>query len=125
MSALKQFENQKYINIETFRKNGEGVRTPVWFAQEGDVLYAWTESTSGKAKRIRRNGKVRVVPSNGGGEPRGDWVDANAVVSDSVESVEFVKSLFSKKYGFVFHIFRGMGKLRRADYVSVKIQVAG
>ena len=123
--SLDQFKNQQYINIETFRKNGVGVKTPVWFAQEGDALFVWTESTSGKAKRIRCDGKVNIVPSKADGAPMGEWLAANAVTSDSPEAVNHVKALFSKKYGIVFHLFGLLGKLRRAKYVSVRIQVAG
>ena len=32
---VDQFIKQKYLNIETFRKSGIGVKTPVWFAQAG------------------------------------------------------------------------------------------
>jgi PPOX class probable F420-dependent enzyme len=32
--AIAQFAKAKYLNLETFRKTGAGVRTPVWFAQE-------------------------------------------------------------------------------------------
>jgi PPOX class probable F420-dependent enzyme len=32
--AIGQFAKAKYLNLETFRKTGVGVRTPVWFAQE-------------------------------------------------------------------------------------------
>ena len=44
---LKQFNNQEFLSLETFRKSGIGVKTPVWFAQEGDTLYIWTVSDSG------------------------------------------------------------------------------
>ncbi|MGB8772453.1 MAG: hypothetical protein WCC92_22780 [Candidatus Korobacteraceae bacterium] len=32
--AIGQFAKAKYLNLETFRKTGVGVRTPVWFAQD-------------------------------------------------------------------------------------------
>ena len=32
--AIGQFAKAKYLNLETFRKTGIGVRTPIWFAQE-------------------------------------------------------------------------------------------
>jgi PPOX class probable F420-dependent enzyme len=60
--GLKQFTKQSYLNLETFRKNGEGVRTPVWFWEDGGVLYVRTEDGSGKVKRARRNPQVRVTP---------------------------------------------------------------
>jgi hypothetical protein len=36
--AITQFAGAKYLNLETFRKTGVGVRTSVWFAQ--DVLHS-------------------------------------------------------------------------------------
>jgi uncharacterized protein len=53
---------QKYISLTTFRKNGVGVPTPVWFGQDHDKLYVMTRSDMGKAKRIRNNPKVKVAP---------------------------------------------------------------
>lgn len=53
------FDNHQYLNIETFRKSGVGVQTPVWFVRKGDALYVWTQANSGKAKRIHNNGRVR------------------------------------------------------------------
>lgn len=28
------FAGQRYLNLDTFRKSGQGVKTPVWFAAE-------------------------------------------------------------------------------------------
>jgi len=54
--------NQKYISLITFRKNGVGVATPVWFGEDGDKLFVMTRSDMGKTKRIRNNSQVRVAP---------------------------------------------------------------
>jgi uncharacterized protein len=53
---------QKYISLTTFRKNGAGVATPVWFGEDGNKLYVMTRSDMGKTKRIRNNPQVRVAP---------------------------------------------------------------
>jgi uncharacterized protein len=53
---------QKYISLKTFRKNGVGVATPVWFGEEDGKLYVMTRHDLGKAKRIRNNPQVRVAP---------------------------------------------------------------
>ncbi len=58
------FAGQKYLNLETFKKSGDGVKTPVWFAAEPSAkldssdakLYVYTIGVSGKVKRIRNNG---------------------------------------------------------------------
>jgi hypothetical protein len=124
--SLEQFQKQSYLNIESFRKSGQGVKTPVWFAQDGNSLYVWTQADSGKAKRIRGNGSVNIAPSTGTGDLLGEWIPARAKADDSVEAVKQVKKLMKKKYGFIFSVFDFLGMLRmrgRADYTAIKIQV--
>ena len=121
--TLKQFKKQQYLNIETFRKNGQGVKTPVWFVQDGEALQVWTQAGSGKAKRIRNNGTVRVAPSTGSGEPTGEWMDAQAQTNESPEAIKHVEKLMQKKYGVMFYIFGFVGKMRGgANYTAIKIQ---
>jgi uncharacterized protein len=124
--TLKQFEKQNYLNIETFRKNGQGVKTPVWFVQDGETLLVWTEAGSGKAKRIRNDGTVRVAPSTGSGEPVGEWLPAHAQADESPETVQRVEKMMKKKYGVMFNIFGFLGMLRMRSgdkYTAIKIQV--
>jgi hypothetical protein len=45
----------KYISVTTYKRDGTGVATPVWFVQEGDRLLFRTGVASGKARRIRGN----------------------------------------------------------------------
>ncbi len=121
--TLKQFEKQQYLNIETFRKNGQGVKTPVWFVKDGEALQVWTQAGSGKAKRIRNNGTVRIAPSTGSGEPTGEWMDAQAQTNESPEAIKHVEKLMQKKYGVMFYIFGFVGKMRGgANYTAIKIQ---
>jgi PPOX class probable F420-dependent enzyme len=53
---------RKYISLTTFRKNGIGVPTPVWFGEADDKLYVMSRPDSGKCKRIRNHPQVRVAP---------------------------------------------------------------
>jgi uncharacterized protein len=62
MSIPPEINGQKYISLFTFRKNGQAVPTPIWFAEENNKLYIMTSSASGKIKRIRNNSKVKVAP---------------------------------------------------------------
>ena len=122
--TLKPFEKQQYLTIETFRKTGLGVKTPVWFAQEGETLYVWTQAQSGKVKRIRNNSAVRIAPSTGSGEPLGEWLPAQAKLEETPEALKHVNALMSKKYGFLFHLFGFLGKLRSSSpYTAIQIQV--
>lgn len=118
---LKQFEKQQYLNIETFRKNGTGVKTPVWFAQDGETLHIWTGAGSGKTKRIRRDGKVRIAPCTASGEVLGEWVQATASVDASEGAVRQTEVLFTKKYGLFFRVLRWLNKARGGSYVALQV----
>jgi uncharacterized protein len=50
---LAPFVGQKYLNLESIKRDGTPVRTPVWFAEEEDVLHVYTLANAGKVKRIR------------------------------------------------------------------------
>ena len=123
--TITNFDNHKYLNIETFRKSGVGVQTPVWFVREGDVLCVWTQANSGKAKRIRNNGRVRVAPCTARGELLGEWVEAHAEANNSPEAIKHVRKLMTAKYGLAYRGFQLMGKLQRAQYTTLKITFTG
>jgi PPOX class probable F420-dependent enzyme len=101
-ARFASLQGHKYINVETFRKNGQGVRTPVWFAldpEQGapEKLYVYSTADSGKAKRIRNNGRVRVAPSDVRGKLLGEWIEARAEIVTGQEA-EHGKQLLNKKY---------------------------
>ena len=121
-SRLSQFENQSYLNLETFRKSGVGVQTPVWFVEDGGVLYVRTIANSGKVKRIRNNSQVRVVPSGGRGEPRGGGVQARADLADASHA-ETVNRLMKRKYGVQKSMFDLLGRFNKSDYATLAIQI--
>ncbi|HVS88581.1 MAG TPA: PPOX class F420-dependent oxidoreductase [Candidatus Acidoferrum sp.] len=99
------FAGHKYLNLETFKKSGEGVKTPVWFAADPSAsldsseakLYVYTIGASGKVKRIRNNGRVRIAPCNARGGLRGEWVNARAEIVTGAEA-EHGMRLLNKKY---------------------------
>ena len=99
------FANQKYLNLETFKKSGEGVRTPVWFAADPSAnldssaakLYIYTIGNTGKVKRIRNNPRVRIAPCDARGRLRGEWVEARAEIVTG-EEAQGGMDLLNKKY---------------------------
>jgi uncharacterized protein len=105
MAQFDNLQKQQYINIETFRKSGEGVRTPVWFVQEGEVVYVHTIADSGKVKRIRRESNVNIAPCKMDGTVVGDWVPASARELFDEESNQKVDKLLDKKYGLMKKLF--------------------
>jgi PPOX class probable F420-dependent enzyme len=121
---LKQFEGKSFLNLETFRKNGAGVKTPVWFTQNEKTIYVRTVAGSGKVKRIKNSGGVRIVPCEANGTPTGEWIGAHAVEVTDPEAADLVRRLLEKKYGVVqVKAFAAMTALRKEKYTVLKIQL--
>lgn len=115
---LAQFSG-KYINLETYRKSGQAVATPVWFVTEGDRIIVVTKSETGKVKRLRNNDKVRVVPSGMRGEPQGEWVLGKAKFLEK-EELDRALKVRSKKYGFQAKL-AGFVSRTKGEFVGISI----
>jgi hypothetical protein len=94
----KPFSSERTISLETYKKNGRGVRSPVWIVEDGGLFYVRTDPTSWKAKRIRKNPRVRLAPSDMRGNVKGEWVDGEAHFIEGPEAAR-ITELFKKKYG--------------------------
>lgn len=92
-------DGHKYINLETLRKDGRAVVTPVWFTIDGQNIAVITKSETGKVKRLRNNSAVRIMPSGFRGEPKGDWMSGKARFADP-EELKRAMEQRKKKYGF-------------------------
>ncbi len=123
MSAgvMTPFYNEKYLNLETYRKNGQAVRTPVWFVIDNEVIYVTTPSNTGKVKRLTHSKNIRIVPSNMKGTPKGNWVDATAYFANESESSQAIK-LRKKKYGLMAKLI-GLSVYRKGKPVVIGIKI--
>ena len=118
MSLLDAFAKQKYLNLETFRRSGESMKTPVWFVQDGETIYVRTVANSGKVKRIRNNGRVTIVPCKMDGTVTGTWMPAVAREIQNPEVDRKVDRLLDKKYGLMKKILtRQAAKAGRKDTI--------
>lgn len=98
------------MNLTTFRKNGLPVSTPVWFSEVEGRLYVYTGRYTGKAKRIRNDGGVRVGPCNARGKPLGPETAGVARLLPPEESAVAEESL-NRKYGLQKRAFGGLLRL--------------
>ncbi len=117
-----QFANQHYLNLETYRKTGNPVTTPMWFAEYNGALYIYSLANAGKVKRIRNNANVRVMPSDRRGKPKGEWVQAKARIPNERKS-ELGHKLLNKKYGWMKRIGDIFSRLTKRDKVVIAIEV--
>lgn len=100
MSAIEALGKAQYVNLETFRKNGTGVQTPVWVARDGDELVVFTNGDSYKVKRLRRNPNIRIAECNVRGVLKGPWHEGTGrLVDDESEKQSGTRALH-RKYGW-------------------------
>ena len=118
---ITPFLDEKYLNLETYRKNGQAVRTPVWFVIDSGVIYVTTPSTTGKVKRLTNSRNIRIVPSNMKGTPKGEWVNATAYFANESESSQAIK-LRKKKYGIMAKLI-GLSVYRKGKPVVIGIKI--
>jgi PPOX class probable F420-dependent enzyme len=117
------FAGRNYISLESFRKNGQGVAVPVWFAEEGATLYVYSEAASGKIKRIRNNPRVRVAPCDMRGRLQGGWVEATARILEG-EEARRAEELLNAKYGWQKRLLAFFAKFRQRPRAYVAISPA-
>ncbi len=89
----------KYINLETYKRNGEAVRTPVWFVEKNGLVYFHSMAKSWKVKRLKRNPMVRLAPCSMSGKIKGDWLKGKVTLIDGEEGKRIVKLVNSSQSG--------------------------
>ena len=95
----------RYLSITSYKRDGRGVATPVWFVQQDGGLLVETDAASGKVKRIRRNPQVRVTVCTASSQLRGEQMLAVAEILPGSETGA-VERLIADKYRFDMIIFR-------------------
>jgi len=120
-NKLEQFFEQKYINLETYKKDGTSIRTPVWFVIDKDLIYVITRDSTGKVKRLRNNQDVRIVPCSFKGEPKNEWVKGKAEMITGEEADKVIK-LRKKKYG-MFARLTGIFTSQKGNLVVYSIEL--
>ncbi|MDF0532228.1 PPOX class F420-dependent oxidoreductase [Tsukamurella sp. 8F] len=119
---------EKYVSLETFRKSGVAVPSPVWIVPlpEGR-LGLTTAPDAGKVKRLRNNPEVRLTPCDMRGRvrPGAPTVTGTArVVFDGPELAK-VRSELRAKYGPLAWAVELGGRLKaviaRGDHTAAVI----
>ena len=119
---LAQFAGQKYINLQTFKRDGTAVATPLWFAESGGELVFYTTATSGKVKRLRNNPRVRVAVSDVRGNLKGEWLDGEARRLDEAEAAQ-ANRLITQKYGLIKRAMDFFARFRKSPRAAFAIRL--
>ena len=121
MFSLDEIKSEKYISLETYRKNGKSVKSPVWFVIENDLLYIITRSQTGKVKRLKNNLQVKFALCTMKGKITGEWISGTVKILDEKQTKEAVK-MRDKKYGFLAKIAKFLSK-SKGEFFAFTIKI--
>ena len=121
----------RYLSVTSFKRDGTGVATPVWFVSDGSRLYAFTDLHSPKVRRIRRNPHVLVASCRVDGKLRREPVPAHAEVLTATAELERVQKLLLARYKISYRLVmlfyrfgrRLRGKQSVADGAALAITI--
>lgn len=107
-TSESSLSDAKYISLRSFKKNGQPVDTPVWFAHIApDRLVVFTVGTSYKVKRIRRNPKVEIARCDVRGKLLGPWLQATCRPVEKDEEPQRVAQAYdalNHRYGLLMRV---------------------
>ena len=116
-------DSAKYVSLETFRKDGSGVKTAMWAAPLDGKLVIGTGGSSHKVRRIRNNGRVRVAACNASGQQiLGPWYEGKARLAEATDAARADAAL-NAKYGLMRRALGWFAKLFGRSKDSVIIEV--
>lgn len=125
MTATDTLGDARYVNLETFRKNGTGVQTPVWAAPDGGELVIFTNGDSYKVKRLRRNPAVRIAACGVRGALKGPWHEGTARLVEDPAGQQAVLAALRRKYGWQMILADWGGRLggTKKDWAFIAVAV--
>ena len=124
-------DRERFISLVTFKRSGDEVATPVWFAADPDDearLWVYTNTTSGKAKRVRANGKARIAPCTASGRVTGAFVEVRAREASrdgARDDFERGWRVLMRRYGWQMQAVVGFSRLGRAYGQRTVIELVG
>lgn len=108
----------RYLSVTSFKRDGSGVATPVWFASDGERLFALTDLHSPKVRRIRHDPHVLVASCRADGKLRREPVSAHAEVLSSTAELGRVQGLLLARYRISYRVvmfFYRLGRRLRGE----------
>jgi uncharacterized protein len=123
--SFQELAAERYLSVVTFRRNGNGVPTPLWIAPYDGKLYAVTDGTSAKMKRLRVTDRVRLAACDARGKVKGEWIEGHARrVDDQAVAVRAMTALRHKygwQVGLLNFFSRLFGRIDRRAFIEITI----
>jgi uncharacterized protein len=104
---------EQFVCLTTFRRDGTPVGTALWIVEDGDHLYVWTGSQTGKVKRARNS----LAPATRRGKPPWPAVPARAAIVAMNDQPQ-IWPKFTAKYGLGLRMVTAMESLMTALHIG-------
>ena len=109
MNKFEEIDSEKCISLETYKKDNQPIKTPVWFVIKKNIIYVVTRDQTGKIRRLKNNQKVKIATCTFKGKIIGEWMMGTAKILTDEESNE-VEKWRNKKYGFMAKVAKFFSK---------------
>lgn len=119
---------EKFVALTTFKRNGDGVSTPLWIVRDEDELLVWTPADSWKVKRVQRDPSVTLVACSRMGKTVAGAtpVAGRAQLVTDPTVVARVEDMMRRKYGLGFRVMTSLERIiarGRKDRVVLTIRL--
>ena len=126
-ALLGPLARSRYMALETKRRDGSWVVTPVNLVVDGPAVVFRTWSTSGKAKRLANFSEVRIAPCTARGRATGDRLAGQAVLEageDDRRAAELVDRRYPILHGVLVPLTHRVRGYRTVHYRIEQIAAA-
>src|SRR4051794_2629836 len=118
-TLLEMLAHHHDMALETRKRDGSWIATPVNPLVEGDHVSFRTWSTSGKARRLRNFPDVRFAPSSSRGRPNGSWLRGRATLlegDEAAHAAELINRRYPLLQGLAVRLYHRLRRYRTLHY---------
>ena len=123
--SFQELAAEPYVSLVTFRRNGNGIPTPIWIAAADGKLYAFTDGTSAKMKRLKVTNRIQLAACDARGKVKGEYVEGHARRVDDPAVMERAMAALARKYGWqvsLLNLFsRLFGRTGRRTFMEMTL----
>jgi PPOX class probable F420-dependent enzyme len=114
-------DKRQFVSLETYRRDGTAVRTPLLFIIHRNRLYMRTAAHTYKVKRIQNNPHVRVAPSTFKGRPLGKWLEGQAKIYNAAD-MHWVNALSKHRNGWFKRLIDLRSRFKDVQFVVIEVR---
>lgn len=129
MATGTPLDDDSYISLASYRKDGSLAETPVWAAPLDGKLVVFTLKETYKVKRVRNNPAVRVAKCDARGKVLGPWHAGTCKIVGDREHERRAYAALRKKYGLLMRVGDALsaltGRMKRRVVLEITLLDSG